>query len=167
MPYLTRISSPLGPLDVACSGTAVTRLTFAADAPPTFAWNDPATASTEALRTVEALRQWLAGYFAGANPPPAFVLAPEGTSFQREVWKALGEIAYGATASYAQIARRIGHPTAVRAVGAANGRNPIAILIPCHRVVGSDGSLTGYAGGLARKRALLALEHPADLARVA
>lgn len=97
-------------------------------------------------------------YFAGARRDFDLPLAPRGTDFQRQVWSALRSIPFGATWSYAEVARRIGRPEAVRAVGAANGRNPIGIVIPCHRVVGSDGSLTGYGGGLPRKRWLLAHE---------
>lgn len=82
-------------------------------------------------------------------------VAPEGTAFQQQVWAALRKIPVGATTSYAQIARAIGRPTAVRAVGAANGRNPIALVVPCHRVIASDGTLCGYAGGLWRKQWLL------------
>ena len=85
-------------------------------------------------------------------------LAPEGTAFQRAVWAAIGAVPFGATISYGELARRCGRPSAVRAAGAATGRNPLTIVIPCHRIVGSSGALTGYAGGLERKRALLALE---------
>jgi methylated-DNA-[protein]-cysteine S-methyltransferase len=85
-------------------------------------------------------------------------LAPEGTPFQKKVWLALQTIPYGETLSYSGLARRVGKPTAFRAVGAANGRNPIPIIIPCHRVIGSAGSLVGFGGGLATKRHLLALE---------
>jgi len=83
---------------------------------------------------------------------------PRGTAFQREVWNALRDIPYGATISYAQLAQRIGKPSAMRAVGAANGRNPLPIVVPCHRVIGADGSLTGFGGGLPTKRFLLELE---------
>jgi len=85
-------------------------------------------------------------------------LAPEGTQFQRNVWRELAEIPYGETISYGQLAQRIGNPRASRAVGLANGSNPIPIVIPCHRVIGSNGKLTGYGGGLAMKERLLALE---------
>ena len=85
-------------------------------------------------------------------------MAPQGTPFQRMVWSALTTIPYGETVSYGELARRLGRPAATRAVGAANGRNPIPIVIPCHRVIGSDGSLTGFGGGLAIKRRLLDLE---------
>jgi methylated-DNA-[protein]-cysteine S-methyltransferase len=85
-------------------------------------------------------------------------LQPRGTLFQTRVWTALRDIPYGSTISYGELARRIGQPTAVRAVGRANGANPICIIVPCHRVIGGDGSLSGYAGGVDRKRTLLALE---------
>lgn len=100
-------------------------------------------------------RAQLAEYFAGTRQRFDLPLAPRGTPFQLAVLKALREIPFGATCSYGDIARRLGQPTASRAVGAANGRNPLAIVLPCHRVIGSDGSLTGYAGGLAAKRWLL------------
>jgi methylated-DNA-[protein]-cysteine S-methyltransferase len=111
----------------------------------------------------------LARWFAGELRAFDLALAPAGTPFQRRVWAELVRIPYGTTISYAELARRIGAPKAVRAVGRANGANPIAIVVPCHRVIGADGTLTGYAGGLDRKRALLALEarhagHPAQLA---
>lgn len=100
----------------------------------------------------------LDAYFAGTRRRFDLPLAPRGTSFQRRVWDALAAIPFGATRTYADIAAAIGSPAAVRAVGAANGRNPISIVIPCHRVVGSGGALTGFAGGLAAKRHLLAFE---------
>jgi methylated-DNA-[protein]-cysteine S-methyltransferase len=97
-------------------------------------------------------------YFAGERRAFDLPLAPRGGAFDRAVWEQLTAIPYGQTASYGEIARRVGHPDSSRAVGAANGRNPLAIVVPCHRVVGSDGSLTGFAGGLDQKRALLSLE---------
>ncbi len=100
----------------------------------------------------------LEAYFAGALERFDVPLAPQGTPFQLEVWSLLRTIPYGETTTYAEIARRLGRANAFRAVGAANGRNPIPILIPCHRVVGTDGSLTGFGGGLGVKRALLLLE---------
>jgi methylated-DNA-[protein]-cysteine S-methyltransferase len=103
-------------------------------------------------------REQLAAYFAGERQAFELPLAPEGTAFQRAVWRALTDIPFGSTCSYAAIAAAIGRPSATRAVGAANGRNPISIIVPCHRVIGADGSLTGYAGGLACKRWLLAHE---------
>ncbi|NGY06010.1 methylated-DNA--[protein]-cysteine S-methyltransferase [Solimonas terrae] len=102
--------------------------------------------------------QQLREYFAGTRTAFELPLDFAGTAFQKRVWAALLTIPYGQTRSYAQIAAQIGIPQAVRAVGAANGRNPISIIAPCHRVIGSDGSLTGFAGGIANKRFLLALE---------
>ena len=106
---------------------------------------------------VETERQ-LKEYFAGRRQAFALTLDVAGTAFQKNVWKALLTIPFGETRSYAQIARQIGRPTAARAVGAANGRNPVSIVAPCHRVVGSTGTLTGFAGGLDAKARLLALE---------
>jgi methylated-DNA-[protein]-cysteine S-methyltransferase len=100
----------------------------------------------------------LSEYLAGERTTFDLPLRASGNAFERLVWAELARIPYGETASYGEIARRIGHPGAARAVGRANARNPIAIVVPCHRVIGSDGSLTGYAGGLDLKRALLALE---------
>jgi O-6-methylguanine DNA methyltransferase len=106
------------------------------------------------LRAGEQLRS----YFEGSRRTFSIPLAPVGTPFQLRVWTELREIPFGETVSYTELARRAGKPHAVRAAGAANGKNPISILIPCHRVVGLDGSLTGYGGGLGRKQALLELE---------
>ena len=103
-------------------------------------------------------RRQLTEYFAGERTTFDLPLRPAGAPFQLRVWEALLRIPYGETVSYGEIAREIGHPTASRAVGAANGRNPIAIVVPCHRVIGANGSLTGYGGGLECKRALLDLE---------
>ncbi|HTK89593.1 MAG TPA: methylated-DNA--[protein]-cysteine S-methyltransferase [Verrucomicrobiae bacterium] len=105
----------------------------------------------------ETIRQ-LREYFAGKRDAFDLPLAPEGTEFQQEVWRAVAAIPYGETRSYGEIARQIGKADAVRAVGAANGQNPLPIVIPCHRVIGSDGRLTGYGGGLPLKKRLLALE---------
>jgi len=97
-------------------------------------------------------------YFAGARTDFDLPLAPEGTPFQRDVWTAIGAVPFASTITYGELARRVGRPSAVRAAGAATGRNPLTIVIPCHRIVGSGGTLTGYAGGLERKRILLTLE---------
>jgi methylated-DNA-[protein]-cysteine S-methyltransferase len=105
----------------------------------------------------EARRQFTE-YFAGERTTFDLPLRPHGAPFQLRVWDALLRIPYGETVSYGELARELGHPTAARAVGAANGRNPLAIVVPCHRVIGSNGTLTGYAGGLECKRALLDLE---------
>ena len=107
--------------------------------------------------TREAVRQ-LGEYFAGTRQQFSLTLAAAGTPFQQQVWQALQNIAYGQTVSYGDIARHIDNPKAVRAVGMANGRNPLAIVVPCHRVIGSNKTLTGYAGGLERKAFLLKLE---------
>jgi methylated-DNA-[protein]-cysteine S-methyltransferase len=104
--------------------------------------------------TVGELRE----YFDGRRRQFETPLAMHGSEFERRVWEALREIPYGETVSYGELARSLGQPSAARAVGLANGRNPIAVIVPCHRVIGADGSLTGYGGGLERKRALLELE---------
>jgi O-6-methylguanine DNA methyltransferase len=125
-----------------------------------FAW-DPARCA--------AVASELADYFAGRRRDFTLTLDPPGTPFQRDVWGELARIPYGATVSYGELARRVGRPAASRAVGAANGANPIPIVLPCHRVIGANGSLTGYGGGLPIKRALLALEGalPAETASLA
>lgn len=107
---------------------------------------------------LRAAKRQLAEYFAGRRSRFSVRLAPRGTPFQRRVWKAIAGVRFGSTIAYAELARRAGRPGSARAAGAATGRNPIGIIVPCHRIVGSNGSLTGYAGGLAKKRALLALE---------
>ena len=106
---------------------------------------------------LEAAAQ-LRAYFAGELREFDLPLAPRGTVFQRQVWTAVSAIPYGSTATYAEIAAAIGRPSACRAVGAANGRNPLPLIVPCHRVIGAAGALTGYGGGLERKRSLLDLE---------
>jgi methylated-DNA-[protein]-cysteine S-methyltransferase len=121
----------------------------------------PAALSRSALPREEPFRETIAqlvAYFAGELRRFDLPLAPEGTPFQREVWSSLTAIPYGETVSYGELARRLGRPAASRAVGAANGQNPIPIVIPCHRVIGANGSLTGFGGGLAIKRRLLDLE---------
>ena len=105
-----------------------------------------------------ALREQLTAYFAGELREFDVPLAVTGTAFQQAVWSALREVPYGSTCTYGDLAAAIGRPTAVRAVGAANGRNPVCVVVPCHRVVGSSGAMTGYAGGIERKELLLALE---------
>jgi methylated-DNA-[protein]-cysteine S-methyltransferase len=110
----------------------------------------------------------LAEYFGGERRRFEIALAPDGTPFQRRVWKAISTVGFGKTITYGELARRAGSPGSARAAGAATGRNPIGIIVPCHRIVGANGSLTGYAGGLEKKRALLALEGAtADLLRAA
>ena len=109
-----------------------------------------------------AARRELGEYFAGTRRAFDLPLASAGTPFQRAVWQAIAAVPYGETISYRELAQRVGRPAAVRAAGAATGRNPWSIVVPCHRIVGADGTLTGYAGGLDRKRALLALEAGVD-----
>lgn len=109
-------------------------------------------------RVLRQAKRELAEYFAGKRTRFGVALSPKGTPFQRSVWKAIATVGFGETITYGELARRAGHPGSARAAGAATGRNPIGIIVPCHRIMGSNGSLTGYAGGLQRKRALLALE---------
>ncbi|CAN5190447.1 methylated-DNA--[protein]-cysteine S-methyltransferase [soil metagenome] len=150
----TLLDSPVGPLTlVAADGALVGLYMTDQRHRPTeeiFGAPDPAP-------FIEAAAQ-LGEYFAGDRTDFDLPLAPAGTAFQRAVWRALLEIPYGQTISYGQLAAGIGTPTASRAVGMANGRNPIGIIVPCHRVVGATGDLTGYGGGLERKRQLLTLE---------
>jgi methylated-DNA-[protein]-cysteine S-methyltransferase len=119
---------------------------------------DPAWRRDPAWAPLVQARRQFDEYFAGKRKAFDVPLAPEGTPFQRAVWKAIAGVPFGATISYAELARRAGRPGSARAAGAATGRNPIGIIVPCHRIVGADGSLTGYAGGMDKKRALLALE---------
>lgn len=113
---------------------------------------------TFAAAPCEPVARQLAEYFAGRRRRFELSLAPEGTAFYQAVWRALTEIPYGRTVGYGELARELGRPQASRAVGRANGTNPIPVVVPCHRVVGADGDLTGYGGGLERKRFLLRLE---------
>lgn len=157
------IDSPVGPLTLVAAGASLTALYMADQrhAPGPAALGLPGDPSAEPFAAAAAQ---LAAYFAGALTEFDLPLEPAGTAFQRQVWAALREIPYAQTESYGQLAGRIGRPASSRAVGLANGRNPIGIIIPCHRVIGSDGSLTGYGGGLDRKRFLLDHErHAAGL----
>lgn len=147
--------SPVGPLTLVSDGTALTHCAF--DNPR---YAIAIAAAGEDVITADARRQ-LDEYFQGKRRTFDLPLAPRGTEFQQRVWAALLKIPYGATRSYAQQAALIGSPKAMRAVGLANGRNPIAVIIPCHRVIGANGNLTGYGGGMARKRLLLDLEQGA------
>jgi len=149
-PYVLTMDSPLGPLQLRSDGTHLTHILFI----------DSGDASVEgrSCGCLEAAAEQLAAYFTGARQTFELALAPAGTPFQQEVWEVLRGIPWGETVSYSELAARLGRPEAVRAVGAANGRNPLAIVVPCHRVIGADGTLVGYAGGLERKRALLRLE---------
>jgi methylated-DNA-[protein]-cysteine S-methyltransferase len=155
------IDSPVGPLLLVAADGKLTGLYLDGRAPARVqaALDAAAGPASPADRAVlaEAARQ-LAEYFGGQRKEFDLPLALAGTAFQRTVWAALLRIGYGETVSYGELADRIGRPTAARAVGLANGRNPVSIVVPCHRVVGADGSLTGYGGGLGNKRRLLDLE---------
>ncbi|CAM3835033.1 methylated-DNA--[protein]-cysteine S-methyltransferase [Roseateles saccharophilus] len=150
-----RIATPLGPLTAARSAAGLSGLWFDGQKHHPGPLDVPEDDGSDAVLSAAAAA--LAAHFSGGRyelPP----LDPAGTAFQREVWRALLEIPAGTPDTYGHLAERLGRAQAARALGAAVGRNPISILIPCHRVVGADGSLTGYAGGLERKKALLSLE---------
>ena len=150
MTAYTTIDSPIGEILLTGEGGALTRLYMSPfDIDPEWE-HDPAALA-------EPARQ-LAEYFAGERTGFELELAPAGTAFQQRVWALLLEIPYGETTTYGALAHELGDPRKVRAVGLANGRNPISIVVPCHRVIGAGGSLVGYGGGLERKRTLLALE---------
>ncbi len=150
----TRMDSPVGPLLLVADESGLRRIDFVNGRNPGEAdprWHDDAEPLGETIRQLRA-------YFAGELETFDLALAPDGTPFQQAVWNRLREIPYGETISYGELARRVGNPNASRAVGLANGSNPIPIVIPCHRVIGSNGKLTGYGGGLPIKEKLLALE---------
>ncbi|HZQ19829.1 MAG TPA: methylated-DNA--[protein]-cysteine S-methyltransferase [Terriglobales bacterium] len=150
----TRIESPLGALLLASDEKGLREINFMDGCHPACRkpeWQENAAALKATIRQLRA-------YFAGELKDFDLPLAPQGTEFQQNVWAELCKIPYGETISYGELARRIGNPNASRAVGLANGSNPIPIIIPCHRVIGSNGKLTGYGGGLPTKEKLLALE---------
>jgi len=147
----TRYEAPVGPLLLTGEDGSLTGVWFLDRA------GDPDAGGPSPESFVAATEQ-LYAYFAGELTEFELVLRPRGTAFQLDVWTALRGIAYGETISYGELARRVGRPGAARAVGLANGANPLSIVVPCHRVIGADGSLTGYGGGLDRKRFLLELE---------
>ncbi len=154
--FHTTYESPVGPLLLMSDGTSLTGLHTDSDkhrpaVRPDWIRDDNVPPFAQA-------KAQLRDYFDGRRSEFDLPLAPQGTEFQKTVWRELRNIPFGETISYAELARRIGRPTASRAVGHSNARNPISIIVPCHRVIGADNSLTGYAGGLDRKRALLALE---------
>jgi methylated-DNA-[protein]-cysteine S-methyltransferase len=155
----TVIDSMLGPLTIVVDDGQIRCLymDLQRHRPDERELGEPAQRGREA-EPLKAAADHLDAYFAGERTTFDLPLAPHGSEFQQRVWAALLEIPYGATESYGDLAQRIGSPGAARAVGLANGKNPIGIVIPCHRVVGADGSLTGYGGGLNRKRLLLDLE---------
>jgi methylated-DNA-[protein]-cysteine S-methyltransferase len=155
--FTCSIETKLGPMTASAENDCLTGLWFAGQKyyPRTGAWE-----TRPDYPVFEALRSWLADYFSGRRMDQPYknriTVKPEGTAFQKKVWEVLLDIPYGKLAGYGSIAEQLG--SHARAVGGAVGRNPVSILIPCHRVVGSAGQLTGYAGGLDRKKALLALE---------
>lgn len=153
--HAATLPTPIGELLLVSDGTGLIALEFDDDrrgAPTPGGDGDP---------VIRAAALQLREYFAGARTTFDVPLRPAGTPFERRVWDALREIPYGETTSYGALAARIGEPGAARAVGRANGRNPLPVIVPCHRVIGADGSLTGFGGGLACKRALLDLERGA------
>ena len=147
--------SPVGPLLLGADADGLCLVEFPDPRHPARRAADWQPGDNAVLRATQAQ---LAEYFDGRRRSFDLPLTPRGSAFQCEVWMALRAIPYGSTWSYAELAARIGKPAAVRAVGAANGRNPLPIVVPCHRVIGSDGSLTGFGGGLPVKRFLLRLE---------
>lgn len=154
MRFYTRMGSPVGLLLLAGTSSCLQRVSFENSrcfSSPVAGWMEDEEPFGEVIRQLNA-------YFAGELKDFELPLAPEGTSFQLSVWRGLRTIPYGETISYAQLAERIGNSKAVRAVGRANGCNPLPIIIPCHRVIGSNGDLTGFGGGLPIKRKLLAIE---------
>ena len=156
--YYDRFDSPIGPLTIAADTHGLRHVLFASHCRPAAGqaqWQH----APDAAVLAEPRRQLLQ-YLQGQRQAFQLPLAPVGTPFQQAVWAALARIPFGQTWSYRQLAGDIGRPTAVRAVGAANGRNPLPIILPCHRVIGSNGQLTGFAGGLVVKQALLQLETP-------
>ena len=154
MRYAASLDSPLGPLLAVVEGDALVQLSLPAQrvARPPGAADDSA--------RFRHLRAELDAYFAGTLQAFSVPLALNGTPFQQRVWALLQTLPYGSTTTYGALADRLGDPGAAQAVGAANGQNPVAIVVPCHRVVGAGGALTGYAGGLEAKRTLLTLEAP-------
>ena len=150
------VSSPLGTVLIMASGDALVGIHFEGERyQPAIGADWRRTKDHPAVRAAQAQ---LEQYFAGERTRFDLPLAVVGTPFQRAVWQAIGTVPYGATIAYRELAARAGRPGSIRAAGAATGRNRWTIVVPCHRIVGSNGSLTGYAGGLERKRALLALE---------
>lgn len=155
--FWTCLESPLGPLHLVAAGAALSAVHLS---------NEPWTPRGRERGDWPTLRDaaaQLGEYFRGSRRRFDLPLGPEGTPWQRTVWSALAAIPFGETRSYGELAAAVGRPTAARAVGAANGKNPLAIIVPCHRVIGSDRRLVGYAGGLANKEWLL--DHEARLAR--
>ncbi len=146
------VETPCGPLVLQAQGSALVAASFTQAAPATSVQTSPSAATLQVLHSAHA---WISAYLQRATLPTLPSISAAGTPFQQRVWAELKRIPFGRTLSYAQRTARLGDMNAIRAVAAANGANPLAIFIPCHRVIGSDGSLTGYAGGLHRKQWLL------------
>jgi methylated-DNA-[protein]-cysteine S-methyltransferase len=154
--FYKEMESPVGKLKLVASAKALVAVLWDGEAPNRVKL-DPMNRDLRHPVLLEVERQ-LSEYFAGKRMSFDLPLEPDGTAFQKKVWQALREIPFGRTKSYLDLAKTVGSPRASRAVGAANGKNPLSIIVPCHRVVGADGALTGFSGGLERKAALLALE---------
>lgn len=150
MEHIYFYDSEIGPVGIGDDGRAITHLLFGS--------RFDGDAAREQTPLIRRAKEQLDEYLSGRRSAFELPLAPRGTEFQRGVWRCLLEIPYGQTATYAQIAAGVGNPKATRAVGGANNKNPIAIFLPCHRVIGTNGSLTGYAGGLEIKQRLLEIE---------
>lgn len=155
----TTLPSPVGTLTLVASDASLVAVLWPDDRPNRVRLGSVTEAPDHPV--LRAATSQLSDYFAGTRTAFDLPLDPHGTDFQRAVWRALSDVPHGETRSYAAIAAAIDRPTAVRAVGAANGRNPLSIVVPCHRVIGASGTLTGFAGGLAAKRYLLDLERGA------
>lgn len=146
--YIDYMQSPIGLMQFEATQHGLTAIRFVE------AESGPVHSNELVKQAIEQMTE----YFAGIRKQFNLALAAQGTAFQQAVWSALTQVKYGQTASYSDIAKAVESPKAVRAVGAANGKNPLSIVVPCHRVIGKNGTLTGYAGGLSRKQMLLALE---------
>ena len=156
MTRFVRIATPLGPMIAVATDDSLVAVDFAdAKYAPAI---DPAWREDGAWPPLRDCAAQLAEYFAGERGRFDLPLAPRGTPFQQRVWREIAKVPFGETITYAELALRAGAPGSARAAGAATGRNPLAIVVPCHRIVASSGALTGYAGGLPRKEKLLALE---------
>jgi methylated-DNA-[protein]-cysteine S-methyltransferase len=156
MTRYARFESPLGPLLATAEGDGITHIDFVGGK---YARRiEPDWVEDPNAPPLRACGTQLAEYFAGTRTEFDLALAPRGSDFQQRVWREIARVPYGETISYGELAKRAGAPGQARAAGAATGRNPVGVVIPCHRIVGADGSLTGYAGGLERKRGLLELE---------
>ncbi|HEY1231867.1 MAG TPA: methylated-DNA--[protein]-cysteine S-methyltransferase [Candidatus Binatia bacterium] len=154
--YYKEIASPVGKLKLIASAHALVAVLWESEGPDRVKLDAPMLAPEHPI-LIETERQ-LAEYFTGARTQFDLRIEPHGSEFQKKVWDALRKIPFGQTRSYLELAKALGSPAASRAVGFANGKNPLSIIVPCHRIIGSDGSLTGFAGGLETKAALLALE---------